>query len=574
MADLSQILFTNIKGEVETYLKTQHNKASLLFSPASPYGQILSVLESFHSLSFLYLKNAISVFDLSEANRVNARAIRNAAILAGHIPGRSISATGTIKLTVNRQADLEKEINGGRITYTNRLRIQNITNSLTYCFNIGVESRTEYIKLDTVIYIPIIQGELVSRIETGTGGINQTINITEGSNGTDVDNFNVEVYVNGVQWDIKKHIYDLLPDEQACVARTGFNLGLDIVFGNGGFGAIPPIGSYIEIRYIRTNGSLGNIFRRTINDWKFLDDVVDANGETVDMAKCFNIEIFNDINFGADSEPIAFTRSILPIASNNFVLGLPQQFAYEIKKLGVFAHVNAYENTGTIFIVATPNINLFRNSNSNYFNISLDAFLLDDYEKSKIRKYIQTSGNLMLTRKYKIDSPKLSFYVVNVFVMSYSDVTDDTVNSQIISRISDYFLNLTRIDRIPKLDIIRVLSTIPDIHSVDIQFISRKNEDYHKNAQDGLMNNINNKFSKMGSVISRAGVPKTYNPNTVLGIDPVMGDILFEPNEVPVIRGGWRDRLGTFYSDSIESNQLKSVNIIKKGTIDSKNRPI
>lgn len=571
---LSGILFSNIKREVENYLKERHNKANLLYSPASPYGQILAVLENFHSLSFLYLKNALQVMDLSDANSANPRAIRNAAILAGHIPGRAISATGTIRLTVNRQVDLEKEVGGGRITYTNRLRIQNLTNSLTYCFNMGVERRTEYIRQDTVIFIPIIQGQLVSRVETGSGVLNQTINITEIVNGTDVDNFNVEVYINGVQWDIKKHLYELLPDETACVVRTGFGGGIDVVFGNGGFGAIPGIGSYIEIRYIQTNGSAGNIFRRTVNDWKFLDDVVDADGETVDMAKVFTIEIFNDINFGADAEPLSFTRSILPIASNNFVLGLPQQFAYEIKKLGVFSHVNAYEQTGTIFIVATPNINLFRNSNSNYFTIGLDAFYLDDYEKSKIRKYIQTSGNLMLTRKYKIDSPKLSFYIINVFVMAYSDATDDTVNAQIISRISDYFLNLSRTDRIPKLDIIRVLSNIPDIHSVDIQFISRKNEDYHKNAQDNINNTVNNKFGKMNSLLSKSAVPKSYNPNTVLGIDPVMGDILFESDEVPIVRGGWRDRLGTYYSDSIESNQLKSVNIIKKGTIDSKNRPI
>lgn len=574
MADLTEIIFTNIKRQVENYLKDEFNKASLLFSPASPYGQILAILENFHQLSFLYLKNAITQFDLSNANNNNPRAIRNAAILAGHLPGRAISATGTLKLTVNKQADLDKEVSGGRITYKNRLRIKNITNSLIYSFDIGVDSRTEFIRQDTVMYIPIIQGELTSRVETGDGRPNQTINIDQSLGGNDVENFRVEVYVNGVYWNIKKHIYELLPDEQACVARTGFNNGLDVIFGNGGFGAIPPIGSYIEIRYMNTNGSAGNIFRRTVNDWKFIDDVVDVAGGTVDMSKVFNIEIFNDINFGADGEPLSFTRSVLPIASNNFVLGLPQQFAYEIKKLGVFSHVNAYEKTGTIFVVATPNINLFRNQNSNYFTISLDAFFLDDYEKSKIRKYIQTSGNLMLTRKYKIESPKLSFYIINVFVLFYSDVTEDSVNAQIITKISDYFLDFSRIDRIPKLDIIRELSTISDIHSVDIQFVSRKNEDYHKNAQINITNSINNQYSNMNSLISRSGVPKSYNPNTVLGIDPVMGDILFEADEVPIIRGGWRDRNGNYYSDSIESNQLKSVNIIKKGTIDGKNRPI
>ena len=571
---LSEILFSNIKIEVENYLKQQYNSASLLFTPASPYGQILTVLESFHSLSFLYLKNAISVFDLSDANAANPRAIRNAAILAGHIPGRAISATGTLRLTVNRQADLEKEINGGRITIKNKSRIQNITNSLVYSLNIGVDNRTEFIRLDSVIFLPIIQGEVVSRVETGNGAINQTINIVENVSGADVENFNVEVFVNGDLWDNKKHIYEMLPDEKVCVVRTGFNGGIDVIFGNGGFGAIPGMGSYIEIRYIRTNGSAGNIFRRTFNDWKFLDDVIDANGETVDMSKVFNVEIFNDINFGADSEPLSFTRSILPIASNNFVLGMPQQFVYELKKLGVFSHVNAYEKTGTVFIVATPNINLFRNQNSTYFDIKLDAFYLDDYEKSKIRKHIQTSGNLMLTRKYKIDSPKLSFYVINVFVMSYSDATDESVNAQIISRISDYFLDLSRVDRIPKLDIIRALSTIPDIHSVDIQIVSRKNEEYHREAQTNIINSYATKYNKMTSEISKSSVPKNYNPSLVLGIDPMMGDILFDSDEVPIIRGGWVDRLGTYYSDSVDSNQLKSVNIIKKGTIDSKNRPI
>jgi hypothetical protein len=43
--------------------------------------------------------------------------------------------------------------------------------------------------------------------------------------------------------------------------------------------------------------------------------------------------------------------------------------------------------------------------------------------------------------------------------MSYTDSTD-SVNAQILDKISEYFLNLSRIDRIPKLDIIRELSTM------------------------------------------------------------------------------------------------------------------
>ena len=75
---------------------------------------------------------------------------------------------------------------------------------------------------------------------------------------------------------------------------------------------------------------------------------------------------------------------------------------------------------------------------------------------------------------------KLSYYVMNIFVMSYSDAMDDSVNAQILDKISEYFLDLRRVDRIPKLDIIRELSSIRDIHSVDIQFICKKNEEYHR----------------------------------------------------------------------------------------------
>ena len=79
------------------------------------------------------------------------------------------------------------------------------------------------------------------------------------------------------------------------------------------------------------------------------------------------------------------------------------------------------------------------------------------------------------------------------------------------------------------------------------------------------------------SVIYGIEVVKTnpdYKPNATLGLDPVLGDIIFEPNEIPIVRGGWFDRNNVFYSDDIDGNGLKSVNIIKKGTVDSKNRPI
>jgi len=568
-----QITYSNIKADIEAFLRVQHNKGQILYSPASPYGQILSVLENLHQLSFLYLKNAINQFDLGDNNSMNERIIRNAAIFAGHNPGRAISATGTLKLTLKSNIDLGSDIPGGRVVILNRTRIKNKTNSLNYILNIGTERVSHKITPNYQFFLPIIQGEWIQNTRTGDGTPLQTLNFAESSL-QDVENFNVEVLVNGEYWSIKKHIWEMIPEEKACVVRTGFNGGVDIVFGNGGFGAIPDISSIIQVNYLKTNGADGNIFRRTRNDWKFVEDVFDGNGETLNPTEVFDIDIYTDINFGANKEDLMFTKNILPIVSNNFVLGLPQQYAYEIKKLGVFSHVNAYEQTGTIFIVATPNIKLFKSSDSDYFTIDISAFSLDAYEISKIDKYLKTGGNLQLTKKYRIKSPDLSFYVMNIYVMAYSDALDDSVNSQILQAISDYFLDLGRIDRIPKLDLIRVLSSIQDIHSVDIQIVSKKNEDYHKNAMTDAQNKLNKYNSSYQNDISISKMNPEYIPTETKGLDPILGDIIFESSEIPIIRGGWFDRNGTYYSDDIDGNGLKSVNIIKKGTIDSKNRPI
>jgi len=567
--NLTEISFGKVKGEIESYLRTEYSKSGVVYSNASPFGQVLSVVENLYQLSILYLKNSIKQFDMLDPLAVNARAIRNAAIYAGHIPARAVSATGTLKFTIKTSVDIQKEVPGSRLTMVNRSAIKNKTNGLEYSVNIGTDQVTYQVSTNTQFFVSIIQGKWETKNFTSSGEQNQTFQVKIRGK-KEVENFNYEVLVNGEYWSVKKHLYDLLPDEYACVIRTGFEGGIDVIFGNSGFGAIPQIGSLIEIKYLVTDGSNGSIFRRTLNDWTFIDQPLDSNGNSLDLTNLFDIAIYNDINFGADSETLQFTKNVLPIVSNNFVLGLPQQYAYQIKKLGVFSHVNAYERYGTIFIVATPNIKLFKSQNSTYFDINVAAFDLDDYEKSKIDRYLRTGGNIQLTRKYKITSPKLSYYIMNVFIMTYSDAKDDSVDSQIYEKISEYFLNLNRIDRIPKSDLIQTLSSIGDIHSVDVSFMSRKNEEYHKQA---LLDDLNrrNAFAAQDAAQVTRPMP-TYNPNTSLGLDNILGDIVFEASEIPIIRGGWYDRSNFFYSDDLKESGLKSVNIIRKGTVDSSKR--
>ncbi|NCX66930.1 MAG: hypothetical protein EBW95_05340, partial [Burkholderiaceae bacterium] len=65
--------------------------------------------------------------------------------------------------------------------------------------------------------------------------------------------------------------------------------------------------------------------------------------------------------------------------------------------------------------------------------------------------------------------------------MIYEDALEEVVNAQIYDAISDYFLDFKMLDRVPKSDLVVSLkSSISEIHSVDISFISKDTEDYHR----------------------------------------------------------------------------------------------
>jgi len=60
----------------------------------------------------------------------------------------------------------------------------------------------------------------------------------------------------------------MLPGEYACYVRSGFNGGIDVFFGTEFYGFIPQNGSLIEVEYLLSDGSLGDILNPTVNEWK------------------------------------------------------------------------------------------------------------------------------------------------------------------------------------------------------------------------------------------------------------------------------------------------------------------
>jgi len=560
----SEITFAKVKNEVTYFLKKTYKKNDVLFGPASPYGHILEIVEKLYATVLQYVKNVVAQYDLRGAASNNRKAIRTLVMLGGHEPTRDISATGVLKLKVKPSVDIAEEVPGSQITIFNRTQIKNNTNGLTYTIDLGTERNTYTVNSGTQFFLNIIQGKYEKQTFSGSGLINQSISVNvPGIN--EVENFYTEVTVNGKNWPIKKNLVDMLPEEEACVVRTGFEGGIDVIFGNGGYGKIPEIGSIIDVVYILTDGDRGNIFRNTVNDFKFVDDVYDTYGNTITVEDIFDIFIEKDINFGAAGESVQFMRNLLPITSRNYVLALPEQFAYYIKRLGIFSRVTAWQiednsEDETIYVYAVPDVRLFKDEDTDYFNVDINAFYLDQDEKDKIIKYLKAQGAIAMTKNIKIVDPVIRKYVMNLFITIFDDAVEENIRSEVYNISSTFFLNNTRTDKIASADLIAALKEIRGIDSIEIIFVGEENENYHLRQNIQLKNVNTNRIN-----ISKFRPLFNYDPNLVIGIDPVLGDILMREGELPIVRGGFNDRNGIKYNETPTVDGYGPINTFIKG---------
>ena len=81
------------------YLTNTFNQSLDVFTTASPFGQILIVLENLSQLIFYYIEDSITELSIIDATRISS--IYSIATIAGHNPSRAVAATGEIALSTN-----------------------------------------------------------------------------------------------------------------------------------------------------------------------------------------------------------------------------------------------------------------------------------------------------------------------------------------------------------------------------------------------------------------------------------------------------------------------------------------
>ena len=589
--DKSRLFDGQLKEQIELYLTKEYEKRGLNFSPSSPYGQIIDVLNELNKLQYFYLEDSLNERNLLTAFKENS--ILGLSRLTGHNPSRPVSAKGELSLKI--KPGMANEIPGANIQIQNYSKILCKNNQKNYL--IILDSDSVYIpKTSSKLFkFQVVEGELNTSDFVGDGTDLQSFNIP--TRFAQIENDIITVLVNGQEFKNFESLYDIKKNEKGVIIKTGINGGVDIYFGNKDYGYIPDSGEKIQVEWIASNGSGGNIGESSSSILlEFVDEVSDGFGGELDLNEIFDISVSKKITMGADAEDKELTRFLLNKNSRGLVLANPTNYTAFLSKYNQFSFIDAFNTFGDeyldddniVYLFLLPDITRKVQSNSDYFSTDISNFYLTEEDKDAVYDVINKSGRQLISTELEIIDPVVTNYALNVFIRVFDDIiSEDTIKAEITNAIGEYFLNIKRRDKIPRSDIIKMIEEIDGIDSVYVDFISKANEeaifngyyfkkiDYNNtDATSALIEAVreNNDVPNLNASNSIETTEKiTLKPgeNPNLGLDE-FGDITIGNKELPIIRGGFTDRNGVIYSDGINGTNLSALNIVIRESIPRK----
>lgn len=552
---------TELMEQAVNFLYEKYDQAANVFTPASPFGQILIVIANISELIFTYIAHTAEELNIQTAQ--NVETIHGLSRLAGHDPYRGASAYGMMGIKLNTSVDL---IEGTYLTINNFTKFTISETGQTYFLNLP----SSYIKLavggNDFVNVLFIQGEIESQTFTSNGKSLQTFNpIIKGM----TDHTNVAVTVNGKEWQKVDSLYDMTADDgmtggECFMVKTSINIGLTVIFGNGQFGKIPPAGSEIVITYIKTTGSLGNTYTSNLT-YSFSDMGTDEFGNSVNLDDVLQIETITPPLLGSDYEDPEFTKMIAPRASKSFVLANPENYISFLSKYNQYSYIYAYNtkddsdlyDDNVIYLKILPNIKKKLTSTQDYFDLDSSEFLLSYSEKLSIQDALVNSGKMLINSEVKIIDTYISKFVINVIVRYFDGCDKTAIRTDIRSQLSTYFLNINRTDIIPLSDMISIIENINGVDTCDVFFISENNE---QAILDRGYVKTSKVWSNLQQVESNEWVNITGDDDPRIGFD-MFGNILVDENAICIPRGGWTDRDGNYYTETPEVGKLGPLNI-------------
>jgi hypothetical protein len=571
---------SDIITDAKTYITRVYSRAGTLFTTASPFSQILEVMGEIGEMLLFYVEDATVEQNIYTAQQPES--IYGLSRLAGHDPTRGFAAFGEITFRWAAGVDLSK-VAGDAINVPANAEVKFDANGLTYMVRTNKDQfRIEKTNNGTFT-ASIIQGKIESQTVTGTGEKLQSFNIQPGGN---TDHNLVSVSVNGELWTKFESLYDMLPSDKGYIIKTGIGGGLDLYFGNGNFGQMPVSGSSIEIEYIKHDGARGNLDDAADLTLKWVTEGSDALGNSYDLNKFLQVTVTSAPKMGGDRESTDFTKLIAPMASKSFVLATPDNYEYFLGRYGIFSYIDAYntvddeylDDDNVIYIFAIPDIKKKLAKNMDYFSLPINEMFFDANEYAAMSNVLQESGQQMVTTEVKFVQPKARYYAMDISVRYFEGFRKEDIFNDIRDVVSNYLLNITRRDKLPKSDIIYILEEVEGVDAVNVTFISETEETarrlgYYESittkvvpSQPIVLEDIGNgkqKFVFFKKIEEKTLINIGTNdpiPADVAGLDEY-GDIIMEKEEVAVFRGGWLDRDGETIKDIPSINEDAALTV-------------
>lgn len=341
---LNRLRFEELWNDAVTYIKQTYKAVGQVFTPASPFGQLLQVVLHLGRMVFYYIEDSITGLNIRTAYRPDQ--IRGLAALTGHVASRPISARGAITIKYS-PSSADTDIAGQICYIPNKIQLKSKINGATYTVLFGADNARITMQQMNYLDAAIVQGEVKIQRATGTGEPLQSFNFSE-RNYSVPDDFFVNVYVNNEQWPAVNSLIDLGYQQKGCIVRTGITGGIDVFFGNNAMGAVPPEGSIIMVEYLVSDGASANIsqdYENTDNFWEFSGTGFLQDGTPVDLNSNFQVRLKTDVIFGTAAEDVNLTQLIAPHASRSFVLATEVNYRYFFRRMNMFSDIEIIQGT-------------------------------------------------------------------------------------------------------------------------------------------------------------------------------------------------------------------------------------
>lgn len=609
--DTSRVRLAELYRDSIDFVKNSYNFVGEYFSMASPMGQLLQVLNNLGRMILYYIEDSITELNILTASRDHS--VKGLVSLTGHNPSRGMAARGTLRLRYNGKPN---EIYGKTVVIPNYTELMNKINGLTYTVILpGEEVRLNLDSMDNYVDVNIVQGTMEYQQATGTGDPLQSFNF-QPKKGTNIDNFFINVYVNGKLWQKRDSILDMVYQEESVMVKTGVSGGIDIFFGNGFNGKVPTMGSTILVEYLTTDGQMGNILQQEMKEielWQFKTMGYAINTDEVDLNKIINVTIEKDIIFGTNEEPIYMSRLLAPKMSKSFVLANADNYIYFLRKLNMFTIIDAIPGFATFEDqYALDKFNMYQTKleqEGEIYRHLVSTVGPDSPESKEQQKIYQETQKQVYYWQEKIKEQQKDDNTVYLFLVP-------DVNKR-INATENYFtcsldsFKLTENEKLGILDLIeesgqRILTIDNAILElkypkfvINTTLVIFEGYDYNNiresiisKLSDYLLQNtrrdripVSDLIRIIENVEGVDSVSVTFDAalsnkdiyGTHYGIDD-FGDIILERyvedafgNKVPVkdiyplFRGGWESYSGLFYEDSLNKDKLSNVNIKLRG---------